>query len=71
VDKKGLTFKVHVMGLAATVMVAREELQRAEWFALAVVTRDSGPSLLALTILSSLTADALPVLRRIGYFPGP
>ncbi len=33
-DKKGVAFQIHVLGLAAMVMVAREELQRAERFAL-------------------------------------
>lgn len=40
-DKKGLAFKIHVLGLAATVMVAREEIQRAEGLALEVITRQA------------------------------
>jgi hypothetical protein len=33
-DRRGLAFKVHVIGLASMVMVAHEELRRAERFAL-------------------------------------
>jgi hypothetical protein len=41
VDKKGLAFKVYVMGLASLVMVAREEIARAERFALALVEKEA------------------------------
>jgi hypothetical protein len=46
VDKKGLAFKIHVMGLASLVMVAREEIERAERFALALVEREAATPLL-------------------------
>jgi len=36
-DKKWIAFKIHVMGLASLVMVASEEIERAERFALALV----------------------------------
>ena len=36
-DKREIAFQIHVLGLAAMVMVAREELQRAERFALDTV----------------------------------
>jgi hypothetical protein len=38
-DKRGIAFKTHVMGLAATVMVAHEEIARTRRFALALVER--------------------------------
>src|SRR5262245_25328269 len=44
-DKRGIAFKIHVMGLASIVMVAREEIARAERFALAVVTRQAAAHL--------------------------
>jgi hypothetical protein len=72
VDKKGLAFKVYVMGLAATVMVAREEIERAERFARALVERKAAAHLyLALITSSLLKADALSASGRIRYFSGP
>jgi hypothetical protein len=40
-DKRGIAFKIHVLGLACMVMVAREEITRAERFALALVEREA------------------------------
>jgi len=40
-DRRGIAFKIHVLGLASLVMVAREEIQRAERFALAVGEREA------------------------------
>jgi hypothetical protein len=44
-DKRGIAFKVHVLGLACMVMVAREEIARAERFARALVEREAAAHL--------------------------
>jgi hypothetical protein len=44
-DKRGIAFKIHVLGLASMVMVAREEIARAELFALALIEKQAATHL--------------------------
>jgi len=40
-DNRGIAFKIHVLGLAAMVTVAREEIARAERFALVLMEKEA------------------------------
>ena len=44
-DNRGIAFKIHVLGLAAMVAVTREEIARAERFALVLVDQEAAAHL--------------------------